>query len=145
DSGFAAIAYGYGTTESYGYNAGSNVRDLYQYISIKNDKATVDFPATCVNTPFRFNIIVPYLTSHIKWLFYGAFPDEDIANPSPDSTFVLNGQTLYRYTLAKNYTYTGLGEYKVSAIATNTGSDGCDGGQQVDYTLQVLEQPKAKF
>jgi hypothetical protein len=34
DSGFNAIAYGYGDFESYGYNAGTNVRDLYQRVGV---------------------------------------------------------------------------------------------------------------
>ena len=33
DSGFNAIAYGYGSPESYGYNAGTNIRDLYNFVT----------------------------------------------------------------------------------------------------------------
>ena len=32
DSGFNAIAYGFGSAESYGYNAGTNIRDLYNFL-----------------------------------------------------------------------------------------------------------------
>ncbi len=145
DSGFAAIAYGYGNVESYGYNAGCNVRDLYQYITIKNDNATVNFPATCVNTPFQFGIVLPYAATHLKWLFYGKFTDEDIASPVADSTFMLDGKTLNRYRLPKSYNYPAIGTYKVSVIATNATSDGCNGEQQIDYDVQVFEKPKAKF
>ena len=34
DSGFNAIAYGFGNAESYGYNAGTNIKDLYQQIGV---------------------------------------------------------------------------------------------------------------
>ena len=33
DSGFNAIAYGYGNAESYGYNAGTNIKDLTNFIT----------------------------------------------------------------------------------------------------------------
>lgn len=36
DSGFNAIAYGFANAESYGYNAGTNVIDLYQFITTQN-------------------------------------------------------------------------------------------------------------
>ncbi len=36
DSGFNAIAYGYGQYESYGYNAGTNIKDLYQFLTLQN-------------------------------------------------------------------------------------------------------------
>ena len=63
DSGFNAISYGYGPTESYGYNAGTNVKDLYQFVSIQNQFATVNFPASCTNTPFYFSMTCLLYTS----------------------------------------------------------------------------------
>src|SRR5581483_8682774 len=36
DTGFNIIAYGFGNAESYGFSGGMNLKDLYQYISIKN-------------------------------------------------------------------------------------------------------------
>jgi hypothetical protein len=36
DSGFNAIAYGYGIKESYGYNAGTNIKNLYEFITVQN-------------------------------------------------------------------------------------------------------------
>ncbi|HYE55685.1 MAG TPA: IgGFc-binding protein, partial [Chitinophagaceae bacterium] len=60
DSGFNVIAYGFGNAESYGYSAGTNLKDLYQFITIQNDYSTVNFPAGCKNTPFRFAMTFPY-------------------------------------------------------------------------------------
>jgi hypothetical protein len=47
DSGFNALAYGFASAESYGYSAGANVKDLYQFMSVRNQYATVNFPAAC--------------------------------------------------------------------------------------------------
>ena len=59
DSGFNAIACGFGSAESYGYSAGSNVLDLYQYVTLQNQYATVNFPSTFKGTPFNFSITLP--------------------------------------------------------------------------------------
>ena len=69
DSGFNAIAYGYGAFESYGYNAGTNVNDLNQFVSVQNEFATVPFPSTCKGAPFKFSITLPYQPIKIDWKF----------------------------------------------------------------------------
>ncbi len=61
DSGFNAIAYGFGNVESYGYNAGTSVRDFNQQLftpsqfGILNDGNSY----ACLNTPFNFNVYLP--------------------------------------------------------------------------------------
>lgn len=145
DSSFSAIAYGYGNVESYGYNAGTNVRDLYQYITIKNQKATINFPATCVNTPFEFGITLPYLATKLTWSFNGKFPNVTINNPVPDSSFVFDNKTLNLYRLKQIYSYESIGSFPVSVTATNPSSDGCNGEQQIDYDVEVYEKPAALF
>jgi hypothetical protein len=54
DSGFNALAYGFASAESYGYSAGANVKDLYQFMSVRNQYATVNFPAGCKKLSFVF-------------------------------------------------------------------------------------------
>ena len=145
DSSFSCIAYGYGNVESYGYNAGTNVRDLYQYVTINNPSATVNFPATCVQTPFFFGITLPYQPTALKWLFYGAYPDVNIPSPVADSVFQKDGKTLYQYKLKTPYQYNAIGTYKVTVVATTTNADGCNGEQEIDYDLEVFQKPKANF
>jgi hypothetical protein len=53
DSSFIAIAYGYGNYESYGYNAGTSVRDLSQVIEVNNVYGTAPFPSTCTIQDFQ--------------------------------------------------------------------------------------------
>jgi hypothetical protein len=66
DSGFMCIAYGYGLVESYGYNAGTNVKDLYQYITLQSQYASVNFPATCKGTPVNLSITLLHALHH-RW------------------------------------------------------------------------------
>ena len=100
DSGFLAIAYGYGNVESYGYNAGTNVRDLYQFVSVQNQYATVNFPAACKSSPFYFSMTFPYQPTQITWDFAGLFPNVSVNNPVYDSTWIVNGKQLYLYRLS---------------------------------------------
>lgn len=145
DSGFNAIAYGYGSVESYGYNAGTNVRDLYQFISIKNPYATVPFPAACQGSPFFFSIIFPYEPTQIVWKFYGLFPDTTINTPLYDSTWFVNGRQVYRYQLPSPYTINSIGSFPIQVLAQNPSPDGCSGQQEINYTLQVFAPPVADF
>ncbi len=59
DSGFNAIAYGFASAESYGYNAGTNVRDFNQNLEIQSLYGIINEPSTCLNSPFTFRIYLP--------------------------------------------------------------------------------------
>lgn len=150
DTPFNAIAYGFSSTESYGYSAGSNLKDLYQFVSVQNDYSVVHFPAGCKNTPFRLSMTFPYQPTEIKWIFGAAlnavgFTDVNITGPVADSTWVLDGRTLYRYKLAGQYTISTPGIYPIIIKANNPTADGCNGEQQIDYDLEIFERPKADF
>ncbi|HZH65689.1 MAG TPA: PKD domain-containing protein, partial [Flavisolibacter sp.] len=150
DSGFNAIAYGYGNAESYGYNAGTNVKDLYQFVSIQNQFSTVNFPSTCRNTPFFFAMTFPYQPTQIKWVFGPALNalginDVTVTTPVFDSTWVVNGKQLYRYPLPGSYAISAIGTYPIRIFAQNPSPDGCTGEQEINYDVQVFERPVADF
>lgn len=150
DTGFSAIVYGTGNVESYGYNGGTNVVDLYQYISLKNQYATVNFPATCVDAPFQFSITLPYQPLKINWDFnnYSALsPNTNIStsNPVADSSFIKDGKTLYVYKLPGTYKFSAIGSYPIKVIVNNPTSDGCNGDQEIIYDVQVYKKPVANY
>lgn len=150
DTPFNAIAYGFGRTESYGYSAGSNLKDLYQYVSVQNDYGVVHFPAGCKNTPFRLAMTFPYQPTAIKWVFGPAlnalgWTDVNITSPIADSTWLVDGRTLYRYKLAGQYTIGVPGTYPITIKANNPTADGCSGEQQIDYDLEIFERPRADY
>lgn len=145
DSGFNAIAYGFGNAESYGYSAGTNLRDLYQFIQVRNEYGSVNFPAGCKNSPFKVSMVFPYKPVKIDWQFGGLFPDTSIVSPVFDSTWVVNDRTLYRYTVNRNYLVTTPGTYPIKVIAENPTTDGCSGRQEIFYDLQIVDAPKADF
>ncbi len=145
DSGFNALAYGYANAETYGYSAGANVKDLYQFVSIQNQYATINFPAGCKNSPFYFSMTFPYQPTQIAWNFFGLFPNVTLNSPIYDSTWFVNGRQLYRYKLPTPYTISSSGTYPIQVLAQNPTSDGCSGEQQIDYDLQVFDPPVANF
>ncbi|HZH00990.1 MAG TPA: IgGFc-binding protein, partial [Flavisolibacter sp.] len=119
DTGFNIIAYGLGNAESYGYSGGTNLKDLYQFASVKNQFATVAFPATCTDAPFEFSMTFPYQPLKIEWKFNGLFPDEVITTPVADSTWFVNGRQLYRYKIPKTYLGPPVGIYPIKIFAEN--------------------------
>jgi gliding motility-associated-like protein len=145
DSGFNAVAYGYANAESYGYSAGANVKDLYQFASIQNQYGIVNYPATCNNSPFYFSMTFPYQPAQIKWQFNGLFTDVTINSPAYDSTWTVNGKQLYRYRLPSTYSLSATGTYPIKVLAQNPTPDGCSGEQEINYDLQVYSRPSASF
>lgn len=150
DSGFSCIAYGYGNIESYGYNAGTNVVDRYQYITMQNLYASVNFPSTCTYTPFYFSITLPYKPLSLNWDFNNnpnLSPNALITNsaPVPDSTFIKDGKTLYVYKLKAAFAYSAVGTYPIKVIAENATAEGCAGTQEINYDVVVYGRPKVDF
>ena len=149
--GFNAIAYGYGKNESYGYNAGTNIKDLYTFISLQNQFNTLTVPSTCVNTNFLLAITFPYQPTSITWDFSGAAaslsPNSNVTvnSPVPDSSFIRDGRTLYVYKIPGSYTFTAVGNFPIKIISVNPTADGCSGQQELIYNVQVGAQPIADF
>jgi gliding motility-associated-like protein len=145
DSAFSAIAYGYGSVESYGYNAGTNVRDLSQFIQLENLLSTVNFPATCRNAPFGMSIVLSYQPTQIRWSAPDIPLDTTVLSPVSDSSWIQDGKTVYRYRLNKSLRVSQLGMIPVRVTTNNPTSDGCGNLQDIDYDLEVFERPKADF
>ena len=147
DTGFNAIAYGYGNAESYGYSAGTNIKDIYQFLSIGNPNAapTETDPTACVGSPFKFKVTLPYQPSTITWNFGGLFANEVVSMPIADSVYTLGGRILRRFTLPLNYTINVAGVYPIKVLTDNPTSDGCSGEQQIEFNLSVFDAPIPSF
>jgi gliding motility-associated-like protein len=148
--GFNSIAYGFGNVESYGYNAGTNILDLYQYVSIRNTYAVVNFPATCKNAPFMLSVTLPYRPTSLYWDFKNnpnMQPNTNVysADPIPDSVFVKDNKTLYQYRLPQSYVFSVTGSFPIIIQANNPTPDGCSGIQNIDYDVKVYDPPIADF
>ena len=153
DSGFSAIAYGFGNVESYGYNAGTNIKDLYQQIGVVNQYGTETTPSVCSNSPFKFKVSLPYIPDSLRWDFNnanGMMPNNNpvfinnAGNISKDSTTVVNGKTIYWYSLPTLYNFTTAGIYPVK-ITTYVPNNDCGTLQIINFDLSVSNPPVANF
>lgn len=157
DSGFNALAYGYGSAETYGYSAGANVKDLYQQIGVATQYGIEPTPSVCKGSPFRFKVSLPYCADSIRWDL-SQLPGPPIPSSvltqyttctpgagGPDSTTVVNGVTLYWYSLPSLYTFNTSGTFPVSMIVYKPNTDGCGNEQDIDFDLNVYDPPTADF
>ena len=157
DSGFNAIAYGFGPAESYGYSAGTNLKDLFQQISVQSQFGIESSPSVCTNSPFRFRVSLPYCADSIQWNLSGLPGPPTPSNPKiiysscvpglggPDTTTVVNGKTLYWYFLPQLYTFPTAGLFPVIITSYNTGSTQCGSSQDIEFELGVFDPPIAGF
>lgn len=156
DSSFIAIAYGFGNVESYGYNAGTNIKDFTQVASFKNPFSVIDSAVTCVNTPFQFAVPFNFQPNSIKWDFSAApniTPNAingPNAAPGFDSAVTVNGQLLYYYSTKQNYTFSNANtpalRDTIKVYTTSSTPDGCGSTDQL-YAIPVSVNalPVAQF
>jgi hypothetical protein len=149
DSGFNAIAYGYGSAESYGYNAGTNVKDLYNEVGFITPWGDARIPAVCKGTESRFRISLPYQPDSMYWDFHGFQTPNVMVNAPPypqvpDSTTLVNGKTVYWYSLPNPYIYPNPGVYPVTLTSYTQNAD-CGSQQDLDFNVTVYDMPTADF
>ena len=158
DSGFNAICYGFqaGQFESYAYSAGTNVKDLYQQIGVSTEYGIEPTPSVCNGSPFKFKVSLPYCADSISWDL-SFLPGPPIPAPTsiystctagaggPDSTTVVNGVTLYWYSLPSIYAFNVSGSYPVTITTYTPNLDGCGTEQDIDFELNVYDPPVADF
>ena len=157
DSGFNAIAYGLGDNETYAYSAGTNVKDLYQQVTIQTEYGIETSPSVCSNSPFRFKISFPYCVDSIRWDLTGlpGPPNPDIVTEyyttcvpgpgGPDSIRFVNGLPIYWYSVPTLYAFPTIGTFPVSITAYAPNASGCGSEQLIDFDLQVIDPPPASF
>ncbi len=154
DSGFNAICYGFGNVESYGYSAGTNVKDLYQQIGVQTTYGIETTPSVCTNSPFKFKVSLPYCVDSIKWNLTqlpGTLGSPVITYNTctpgpggPDSTTIVNGKTIYWYSLPTLYSFSTTGTYPVT-ITSYFPTAECGGTQDIDFDLQISNPPVPGF
>ncbi|RYY72873.1 MAG: T9SS type B sorting domain-containing protein, partial [Gammaproteobacteria bacterium] len=152
DSAFTAITYGLGSVESYGYNAGTLVKNLNSLGQITNtlntSGNTTEF--TCVGSPFKFTALLPLVPTSLTWKFSavpGLSPNADVtvANPVPSGTIVINRTTYYIFPVNQNFTFAGPGVYGVQISYSHPDIESCDKTRNDVIYVQVLPAPKTNF
>ena len=92
-SGFNATAFGIAGDESYGYNAGTNVKDLLSGFSIQNQFGSGTATNGCRGSEFYMSVTLPYRATNLVWDFSNnpnLLPNATVtqANPLPSDSFI---------------------------------------------------------
>lgn len=117
DSGFNAIAYGFGSPEAYGYLAGANVKNL-------DVKMKLTDISVCEGTNIGFEGSATYVPVSWKWYFGDG-----------DTSSLQN----------EMHTYADTGTYTVSLVTIKPSVTGCDAKDSITSTVKVLGVPVANF
>ena len=148
DSAFTAIIYGESAQESYGYNAGTLVKNLNilnAYTNVNNPAATSN-DYTCAKTPFRFSMLIQVKPVEIVWKLSevpNLTPHADVVSkdPVPVDSIVVNGRTYYRYVLATDYVFSTPGTYYVPIRITHPAFESCNNTFESVLTVKVIPAP----
>lgn len=141
--GFNAIAYGFGNAESYGYAAGTNLKNLTRFIALDDPKTNTSTLNGCSGVAYKIQLTLPYKTTRIKWDFKNGVTYDD-SNPVVKSTSVKGGQTLYLYEYAAEKVYK-AGDYTVLATVFNPVVDECGSDEDVELDFNISDPPVSKF
>ncbi|WP_187774920.1 PKD domain-containing protein [Pedobacter sp. BS3] len=150
--GFNAIAYGVGDGESYGYNAGTTIKNLSS-VKMAVNAAASDTSSASVKaakgTPTTLRIALPYnpfLVDNIVWdtgndarispagAQNGAI-DNGTGKAKYEGTVVIDGRTFYVYNSPVKYTFSEDGNYTINAKAVGTFAGDCTGEDLQKITI----------
>jgi gliding motility-associated-like protein len=152
DSAFTAITYGLGSVESYGYNAGTAVRNLFSTPSLTNvfNPNGASTPYTCKGTPFRLTFQTSVKPTQIEWLLSQVpqltpHADSIQTNPTPADSVLISGTWFYQYTLQQDFVASQAGEYNLPIFITHPDIDGCNARMETNMVIRVLETPAIDF
>ena len=152
--GFNAIAYGMDAGESYGFNAGTSVKNLSSIKIIENPHGTDTSSTavrTCKDNPVTLQIALPHLPALVDSIVWGntGTPDPRVTpaglHTGPISgghatytgTTTVDGITYYIYTSPVQYTFSQLGTYVINATAYGTFASDCPGQDIQKITVIV--------
>jgi gliding motility-associated-like protein len=142
--GFNAIAYGFGRTESYGYAAGTNLKNLNEFITLLNPQNSTTQTNGCTNTNYKLQLTLPYQTNKITWDFKNGTPPVVINNPTPTGSVIKDSKVLYTYQYPADETYND-GDYSVVATVFNPIADECGSNEDIQFDFNISASPVVKF
>ncbi|MDB5248344.1 MAG: hypothetical protein JWQ40_2738, partial [Segetibacter sp.] len=119
-------------------------------LTLTNPYAQVNAPVTCKNNPFQFSLYLPYKPTSLVWDFQNnpnLSPAHQVSrnNILPDSTVTTDGQKIYLYKLPIVYQFKETGTYPVKIIANKRSADGSNEEHEINYDVEVIAPPVAKF
>ncbi|WP_461453201.1 PKD domain-containing protein [Mucilaginibacter sp.] len=145
NTGFNAIAYGFGQHESYGYAAGANLQNLNEFIALENPQTDSTQSNGCSGVNYNLQLTLPYKTNSIQWNFENGTAPYIENNPIVKDSVVKGIQTLYVYTYPKDPVVYTSGTYSAVATVFNPNADICGSTENIELDFIITDPPVAKF
>lgn len=152
DSAFTAITYGLGSVESYGYNAGTLVKNLNFRPSFTNIYSGSENASTytCAKTPFKFSILLNGLPTSLTWQFSkvpGLSPGTDLVQtaPKPVDSVMINDRQYYKYMVDADYKFAEAGTYYVPITIKHPDIESCENSLETILPVNVIAAPVVDF
>lgn len=142
--GFNAIAYGFGKTESYGYAAGTNLKNLNEFIVLLNPADKTVQANGCTDTHYKLQLTLPFQTNKISWDFKDGSAAVVVDNPIPTGSIIKDSKVLYTYECPGDKTYID-GDYSVVATVFNPIADECGSNEDIEFDFNISLPPIVKF
>jgi gliding motility-associated-like protein len=143
--GFLAIAYGYGNYESYAYLAGADIKNLTQFIEIKDPNSNQVAPSGCTSKNFNLETTLSTQTTELRWNLADGQAEIIQTNPTFDRQYVQNGVTLYVYKLQTAVNYPTAGIKNIVVKSLNPGASLCGDYDIINLSFEVYALPTAVF
>ena len=143
DKGFNAIAYGFGSAESYGYSAGANVKSLGIELETRVKNVVTD--NGCIDEPLKFKVSLPYLATKLTWNLEDGNGAKVETMPLPVRTYTENDLVYNVYELKDTIRYTVAKDYSVNVVAEKSSGDGCGSSEQLFYEFSIFNPPVPAF
>jgi len=136
--GFVAIAYGYGSVESYAYLAGTDLKNLKSNIQVFPTGGSIASSNFCLGTNLDFVLKLPYVTDKITWNLNNGLKTEVINTPAY-TTQLEDGQTyyLYKYAVSSSFFAT-AGNYTLRALIQKPSSAICAVDEEIFTVFDIF-------
>ena len=146
DTGFNAIAYGFGFVESYAYSAGTSLASTTVVNALKSSTNQV-VKIACITDQYDFRLLLPYIPSKLVWdLETNSTPI--IQNNPTFTQVVVNNKTLYQFNLpaGKSFSTSGVKQIKItSTLPVNSNVCSTTDEEIINFNLEVVDLPVAEF
>lgn len=142
--GFNAIAYGFGEKESYGYAAGTNLKDLNEFIALIDPVSKNVELNGCTSMSYKLQLTLPFKTTKITWDLKDGSAPLVISNPIPTGTVVKDSKVLYIYEYPTEKSYPD-GDYSVVATVFNPVADECGSNEDIEFDFNISIPPVVTF
>lgn len=140
--GFNAMAYGFGSTESYAYSAGTSLA-ASNYLLIHNESTNVDAANACLGQPSKFKIVLPFQPLKITWQLDNGTPVDHV---ELQQTEVRATGTFYTYVYGSDIVFDQLETHRMLVKVQMPNQENCLGGEvEYNFTFDVYPIPSSDF